>query len=177
MRGLPATIATIGLVAVAAGCGGSGKKASAPATTATTAPAAATTTSGGASSTPSFASAHNCAQLASLASQVAKSLQAQSGDVQATVENESKALQAMANAAPSEIRGDFQTFADAFSSYIHAITSIELKPGSVPDAAQIAKLTAAAKQLDTPKLRAAEQHLSTWAGKNCGGVAPPTTTS
>jgi hypothetical protein len=171
MRRMLALVVTLGLVAAASGCGGSKKKSASE----TTAPAAATSTSGGASSTPSFASAHNCAQLASLAAKVAQSLQAQTGDVQATVENENKALQAMANAAPSEIRGDFQTFANAFQSYIRAIANLKLKPGTVPTAAQIAQLADAAKQLDTPKLRAAEQHLSAWAGKNCGGVVPPTT--
>jgi hypothetical protein len=171
MRRMLALVVTLGLVAAASGCGGSTKKSASE----TTAPAAATSTSGGASSTPSFASAHNCAQLASLAAKVAQSLQAQTGDVQATVENENKALQAMANAAPSEIRGDFQTFANAFQSYIRAIANLKLKPGTVPTAAQIAQLADAAKQLDTPKLRAAEQHLSAWAGKNCGGVVPPTT--
>jgi hypothetical protein len=174
MRRMLALVVTLGLVAAASGCGGSKKK-SASETTATTAPAAATSTSGGASSTPSFASAHNCAQLASRAAKVAQSLQAQSGDVQATVENENKALQAMANATPSEIRGDFQTFANAFQSYIRAIANMKLKPGTVPTAAQIAQLADAAKQLDTPKLRAAEQHLSAWADKNCGGVVPTTT--
>jgi hypothetical protein len=174
MRRMLALAVTLGLAAAASGCGGSSKE-SAPETTATTAPAGTTGTSGGASSTPSFASAHNCAQLASLAAQVAKSLQVQTGGVQATVENENKVLQAMANAAPSEIRGDFQTFADAFHSYIEAIANLKLKAGTVPSAAQIAQLTNAAKKLDTPKLRRAEKHLSTWASKNCGGVAPTTT--
>ena len=165
----------IGLVVAAGGCGGS-KKASAPATTAaTTAAAAPTTTSGGATSTPSFKSAHNCAQLASLGEQVAKSLQATSGDLKGTIDNEDKVLQAMANAVPSEIRGDFQTFEQAFHQYLQAISKLNIKAGSVPSADQIAQLTSAAKAFSTPKLRAAEQHLSAWAAKNCGGVAPTTT--
>src|SRR5205807_9126242 len=137
--------------------------------------AAPTTTSGGATSTPSFKSAHNCAQLASLGEQVAKSLQATSGDLKGTIDNEDKVLQAMANAVPSEIRGDFQTFEQAFHQYLQAISKLNIKAGSVPSADQIAQLTSAAKAFSTPKLRAAEQHLSAWASKNCGGVAPTTT--
>jgi hypothetical protein len=107
--------------------------------------------------------------LRSLAVQVAKSLQATSGNVQATIQNEDAVLQAMAQAAPSAIRSDFQTFANAFHTYLQAIAKLKLKAGSVPTAAQIAELTNAAKSLNTAKLQAAEAHLSAWAHKNCGG--------
>ena len=174
MPRLFALLVALSLVVAASGCGGS-KKAAAPATTATTAAAAPTSTSAGATTTPSFKSAHNCAQLASLGEQVAKSLQSTSGDLKGTLDNEDKVLQAMANAVPSEIRGDFQTFQQAFHDYLQAISKLNLKAGSVPSADQIAKLTSAAKAFSTPKLQAAEQHLSAWASKNCGGVAPTTT--
>jgi len=165
-----------GLAVVASGCGGSSKKAASSTTTATSG-AAATTSSSKTStqSAPTFATAHNCAQLAALGAQVAKSLQVTSGDLQATVANEDKVLQAMANAVPSEVRGDFQTFVGAFHTYVQALEKIGLKAGSTPTAAQIAQLTAAGKAFSSPKLQAAEQHLSAWASKNCGGVT--TTTS
>ena len=105
----------------------------------------------------------------------AKSLQATSGDLKGTIDNEDKVLQAMANAVPSEIRGDFQTFEQAFHRYLQAISKLKIKAGSVPSADQIAQLTSAAKAFSTPKLHGAEQHLSAWASKNCGGVAPTTT--
>jgi hypothetical protein len=165
---MPRALVLVAVVALAAGCGGS-KKASSPATTAGTTAAAAPT------STPAFKSAHNCAQLASLGAQVAKSLQSTSGDLKGTIDNEDKVLQAMANAVPSEIRGDFQTFQQAFHQYLQAISKLNIKAGSVPSADQIAKLTSAAKAFSSPKLQAAEQHLSAWAGKNCGGVVPTTT--
>ena len=81
--------------------------------------------------------------------------------------NEDAVLKAMAQAAPSAIRGDFQTFEGAFHTYVQALAKIKLKAGSVPTAAQIAQLTNAAKSLDEPKLQAAEQHLAAWAQKNC----------
>jgi hypothetical protein len=37
-------------------------------------------------------------------------------------------------------------------------------------------MAAAAKAFSAPKLQAAEQHLSAWAQKNCGGASTTTTT-
>lgn len=175
MRAVLALGIAVALAVLASGCGGGGKKAASETTT-TTAGAKKTTTSteAGKSSTPSFASTHNCGQLAALGAQVAKSLQTTSGDFQATVANEDKVLQAMTQAAPSEIRGDFQTFATAFHTYFQAIAKLKLKAGIVPTAAQIAELTNATKSLNTVKLQAAEQHLSAWAQKNCGGLTTTT---
>jgi len=57
---------------------------------------------------------------------------------------------------------------------MHAFLKAGIKPGTTPTAAQIAQIEAAAKAFSSPKLRAAEQHLSAWAQKNCGGVATTT---
>ena len=179
--GFALSIAVV-LVVLASGCGGGGGKKAASDKTATTPPAKSTTAAptstnskeAGKSSAPSFASAHNCGQLAALGAQVAKSLQTTSGDFNTTVANEDKVLQAMAQAVPSEIRGDFQTFASAFHTYFQAIAKLKLKAGTVPTAAQIAELTNATKSLSTVKLQAAEQHLSAWAKSNCGGLTTTT---
>ena len=73
---------------------------------------------------------------------------------------------------PSDIRGDFQTFAAAFSGFLHALQSSGYKLGSKtpPTAAQAAAFAQAAKAFATPKLKQAEQHLSAWARQNCKGV-------
>jgi hypothetical protein len=164
-----------GFVVIAGGCGGGSKKSASPTTTSTavTSTAAAattastTTTPSTKTSAPSFASVHNCVQLAALGAQVAKSLQPTAGNLQATLANETRALQAMASAAPSQIRGDFETFVTAFNGYAQALSKTGYKLGSVPTAAQVAQLEAAAKAFSTGKLRAAEQHLSAWARTNC----------
>ena len=167
----------VGLVLVVSACGGSSKKAASPTTAATTTAATttagATTTEAAKPATPTFKSAKNCQQLAQLVAQVAKSLQTSSGDVKTVVANEEKVLAAMAQAVPSEIRSDFQTFADAFKKYVETIQKLQIKPGTVPNAAQIAQLTEATKAFSTTKLQAAEQHLSAWAAKNCSGVKTP----
>jgi len=171
------SVLVLGMVVLAAGCGG-GKKAAPPTTTtstaATTTTARATTTESKKTAAPTFASTHNCQQLAALGAQVAKSLQPTGGDLQATAANEAKLLQAMASAAPSEIRADFETFVSAFNDYVQALGKAGLKPGTAPTAAQIAKLAAASKEFSSAKLQTAEQHLSAWASKNCGGLTTTT---
>src|SRR5581483_8540971 len=117
-----------------------------------------------------FASTKNCAQLASLASRVAQSVGATTAAGKADPVKEAAVIEALAGAAPGEIKGDFKTFADAFAGYVKAYKDAGLKPGETPSPAQLAKFTTAAKQFSTPKVQAAIQHLSSWASKNCGGL-------
>ena len=152
---------------VAAGCGGSKKK------SATSAKSATPTTSSN-SAAPTFATSKNCAQLEALGTKLAQALQTTSGSVESRLTNEVKLFKDYANSAPSEVRGDFQTLAAALDTYVHALLKAGIKPGKVPTQAQIAQIQAAAKAFSTPKLQAAEQHLSAWAQKNCGAL--PTTT-
>lgn len=174
--------AVIALVLVAAGCGGGKKSSAPPATTAagstTTAAAATTPTTTKAAKPPSvsFASAKNCQQLVQLASKVSAAVQATAGSSPtASLTAEANALQTLASAAPSEIRGDFQTFAAAFIGYAKALEKAGFKPGKTPTATQIAAITQATKSFSTAKLQAAEQHLAAWGRKNCGGLVPSTT--
>jgi hypothetical protein len=165
---------TAGLAAVAAGCGGGSKKSSPPTTTSgSTTTTQATTTSGGqtSSGTPSFASAKNCQDLAGIAAKAAAAIQA-SGNAGTTLNTEANVLQGLANAAPSEIKGDFQTLATAFSGFLQALQKSGFKLGSTtpPTPAQAAALEAAAKKFDTTKVKQAEQHLEAWKNQNCKGV-------
>ncbi|MGZ4409357.1 MAG: hypothetical protein ACXVY6_11280 [Gaiellaceae bacterium] len=176
MRFMQVSLLAVVLLAVGTACGGSAKKSASPTTTA----AAATTQSKSKSKSTStvnqsFGSAKNCVQLGALGAKIAQAMQSSSGDAQASIANEAKALQALASAAPAEIRGDFETFASAFTAYVQAFAKVGLKPGKAPTAAQLAQMGTAAKALSTPKLQAAEQHLSAWAQKNCGGARTTTT--
>jgi len=166
MRFKPVAVLVIVLVFAVAGCGGGKKKSAASASTA----AAATTTSAAptTAAAPSFASAKNCQQLAALGAKMSQALQASSGNGLNSLGDEANVFKALASAAPSEIRGDFETFAAAFSAYAKALGNAGIKPGKTPTAAQIAALTAASKSFSTPKLQAAEQHLAAWGQKNCG---------
>jgi hypothetical protein len=174
MKNVAAAMLVAGLVVLVSGCGGGGN--STPGTTLSTSAGitnSAVTTSSSSGSGASFASAKNCQDLAGLAAKVASAVAASGGSANA-LQTESTELQALANAAPSDIKGDFQTFATEFSSFLHTIQSSGYKVGSTtpPTAAQVAQLTKAAKSFNTPKLRQAEVHLSAWAKQNCKGVHP-----
>lgn len=159
-----AGIVLVALVLVVAGCGSGKKKSAAPATTAAASTATSTTTSG----LPKFASTKNCRQLSALGAKIAQAVQASSGSGTGSLDTEANVFKALADAAPAEIRGDFQTFATAFEEYAKALSKAGFKAGQTPTAAQIAELTTAAKAFNTAKLQAAEQHLAAWGQKNCG---------
>ena len=145
------------LAATAAGCGG-GKKSSGSTAAGTT----------NTTSVASFASKANCRRMAALEAKVAQSVQgAGSNNEQATVASEAAQLRALVAAAPAEIRGDLQTFETAYDSFLQKLNEAGLKAGKAPTAAQITKLRKAAAALSSAKLRAAEQHLATWASTNC----------
>jgi len=163
-------VTLMALVVVVGGCGGGKKKSAAAATTATasTTTSAATTTGSTTLALPTFASTKNCQQLMTLGVKLGLALRSSSGGGVSSIGNEGNVFKALASAAPAEIRGDFETFAGAFSAYAQALTKAGLKAGETPSAAQVAALTTAAKSFSAPKLQAAEKHLSAWAQKNCG---------
>jgi hypothetical protein len=183
MRFKLVSVLVVAFVVIAAGCGSSKKKSASPTTNAaagtttagTTTASTTTSTTTTTSSAPTFATSKNCAQLIGLGAKFAQALQSTSGNAGASLNNETKAFQAMAAAAPSQIRGDFQTIGGAFSAYVQALATAGYKPGTVPSAAQLAQIQAATKAFSTPKLQAAEQHLSAWSRKNCGGLNTTTT--
>ena len=152
---------------VAAGCGGSKKKSASP-------PATSSTSTASTAGTPKFATSKNCAQLEALGAKLAQALQMTSGSTEDKLTKEVKLFHDYANSAPSGVRGDFQTLADALDTYVHALLKAGIKPGKIPTQAQIAQIQAAAKTFSSTKLQAAERHLTSWAQKNCG--AAPTTT-
>ena len=164
-------VALIALAVVAGGCGGSKKKSASGATTATEASTNSEATTTAASTTqalPTFASTKNCQQLMTLGVKMSAALRASAGNGLSSVGDEANVFKALASAAPSEIRGDFETFATAFTAYAQALTKAGLQAGKTPTAKQLTLLASASKSFSEPKLQAAEQHLSTWAQKNCG---------
>ena len=155
------------LVLVAAGCGGGGSKntaaTAAPATTAAAAPAPTTTKAAATTSDLSgIASAANCKQLADLGT---KFSQAMGGTDAQDTKKVAQLLQEFASKTPSDIRPDFQIVADAYSKIADAVGNIT--PGSVPDAATLAKLAKVATEINSAKLTKASENISAWAQKNC----------
>jgi ABC-type Zn uptake system ZnuABC Zn-binding protein ZnuA len=161
-------VAGVLVIALAAGCGS--KKSSSGATTAATTAAAAQDSgsgSGSGSGSKSFASTKNCKELEGLASKLAQSFQPNSNG-ELDLSKEADALDTLADAAPDDIKGDFNTFADAFQNFAKAYGDVKLKPGATPTAAQIAKLTELSKSFNTAKLQQASRHLAAWGQSHCG---------
>jgi hypothetical protein len=161
--------ATLGAVALLAGCGSS----SSPSTSSATTPAptsSASSTSSTASSTAgsSFASSGNCLRLAGVGSTFAQALRAALGgggkvDLQAAV----KLYQDLANAAPSAIQPDVQTISQAFSTFVAALAKTGYTVGQVPTASQSAALQSAGQVFSGSKVRTAELNVAAWAKQNC----------
>jgi hypothetical protein len=163
---------------LAFGVAGCGSKKS---TTTTTAAAATTTTattssSDGTTSTTatttasssglgSLGSAANCQQLANLGSTIGSAFTGAGGDPSKV----SALLQQFADAAPSDIKPDFQTIADAMKKVSDALKGVDLTGGKTPDAATLAKLSQLSSTLNVQALTAASQHIATWAATNCHG--------
>ena len=133
-----------GFVVLVAGCGGSNS--SAPPTT---------------SSTGSFASAKNCLELARL-TKFARAASLTGGGRGVSRESEPHNLQALADAAPSDIKRDFKTLASAVSRYLQVAAGYKMRP--LPPGAMFIM---AARSLDAPRLKAAERHLNAWRERNC----------
>jgi hypothetical protein len=159
------------LIALVTACGSTksstGTTTAANATIDTTPTAATTATTGSGSGSPSFASTKNCKELEGLAAKVSQSFQPNSSG-ELDLSKEADALDALANAAPNEIKDDFKTFAEAFKQFAKAYGDVKIKPGETPTAAQLAKLTEASKSFNGAKLQQATQHLAGWGKTHCG---------
>jgi hypothetical protein len=165
------------LAVAAAGCGS--KKSTSTAggsgsTTTTSSSTATSTNTGGGGSTPTFASTKNCAQLASVGRKFSQAMAAANGAGKSSITDVAAIYKALATAAPSEIRPDFETIAEAFVNYANAVKKAGYTAGKVPTTAQMATLASVAKSFSSPKLVAAEQHLSAWSAKNCSGLTTTT---
>ena len=162
-------VLALGLTALAlAGCGGGSNNASSNTTTtetsANTTTTGTTTTEASGSTTPNFASG-KCRDLAESAAKVGQDVSGSSAA--GNLQDAAKQFQAFVSVVPSEIKGDVQTIADAFTAYANALKGVNLTAGQTPSAADLQKLQAAAKSFDQQKVLTAEQHLAAWTKKNC----------
>ena len=165
-------VAAVGLAGLAlAGCGGGGSNnASSSTTNETTTTTAAETTTGAATTTPGSVTTPNfasgkCRDLATSAQKIAQDFSA-SGAGNGNLNDAAKEFQAFVKVVPSEIRGDVQTIADAFTKYADALKGVDLSSGQ-PSAGDLQKIQAALKSFNQAKLQAAEQHIQAWTQKNC----------
>jgi type IV pilus biogenesis protein CpaD/CtpE len=76
-------------------------------------------------------------------------------------------LEAMAAAAPDEIRDDFEVLARELGPFYEALGEIGLTPGAQPTPDQIAALAAASEGVDQVALQEASSNLEAWFADNC----------
>jgi cytoskeletal protein RodZ len=75
-------------------------------------------------------------------------------------------FQQFADDAPSEIQGDLQTLADAYSKYADALQGVDLT-STTPDPEALQKLQSLSNEIDPQKLSTASQNVAAWVTKNC----------
>ena len=158
------------LVLAAAGCGGNkqsaGDTSSATSTSTTTESMSteSTSTTTGASGSTIFASG-KCKNLATAAAKFAH--EASAANASGNLQDAAKQFQSFVAIVPSEIKGDVQTIADAFSKYADALKGINFSAGQTPSVADLQKIQQAFKSVDQQKVTTAEKHIEAWTKANC----------
>ena len=106
----------------------------------------------------------NCREFVKFASELSDALLGKGDtDMQAAAD----AMQKFAGQAPTEVRDDFKTLADAYSKIANALQGVDLSSGQTPSAAVIAKLAKLSHAIDSTKLAHASANISAWTTKNC----------
>lgn len=78
-------------------------------------------------------------------------------------------LEAMAEAAPDEIKDDLNVIAEQLNAFYTALAESGYEPGTTPDADQIAELSALAESMDNEAFEAASDNINAWFEDNCEG--------
>ena len=78
-----------------------------------------------------------------------------------------KDLRNVSSKLPSEIRGDWNKFVDAFANYVKALDSVDMN--NLTDPAVLARLEKAAQEFDTPANEALMNKLDAYFTSKCPG--------
>ncbi len=154
-----------GVAALATGCGGGKQSAQTNARTGAAGPTG---------SISSFATAKHCRTFGTLHSQISSAFSHEPGSA-SFLEHGSRTLQAMADAAPSDIKHALEVIASTFADYVHVIKSSGYDPRSQmqpSNATQRAALVSAAKLFGSTKFSQTVGHLVTWEAHNCKEPKP-----
>jgi hypothetical protein len=190
MRNALAALLVVAALAVAAGCGASidksinnatgtttqtdtskggkssGASTSSTATTDTTGSTDTTSSDNGSSAAGLSAS---CPKVANLSVQFSKALGAAGAAGKGTTDlaTVAETYKAFAEKVPEAIRPAFKTLAAAYAQYAAALKGVDLSSGKMPNAAALAKMAKAEKNLDHEALSKAEAQIQAWAKENC----------
>lgn len=156
------------LVVFGAGCGGSDDNDSAtPATTATTSEsddsAADDSTADDSSDGGIALNSEDCQKLAAASATVGQAL---SGTVPEGMDEDIARLNELAEAAPDEIKDDFQVLAEAAAKF----AELGIDANSTP-AEAMAAIGRLSNEIDVAAVSQASQNIATWAQENCSALA------
>ncbi|HEY5890305.1 MAG TPA: hypothetical protein VIW94_06365 [Acidimicrobiia bacterium] len=76
-------------------------------------------------------------------------------------------LEAMAEAAPDEIKDDLGVLAAALSAFYTALAETGYEAGSTPNAEQLAQLSALSESIDNEAFEEASDNINDWFDSNC----------
>lgn len=76
-------------------------------------------------------------------------------------------LEAMAEAAPDEIKDDLKAIAEQLGAFYTALAESGYEPGATPDADQLAELSALAESIDNEAFEEASDNINAWFEENC----------
>lgn len=76
-------------------------------------------------------------------------------------------IEAMAEAAPDEIRDDMAVIAEELAAFYAALAEVDLEPGAIPTPAQAEALAELAEVVDQERFDEAAAEVSAWFEDNC----------
>ncbi len=76
-------------------------------------------------------------------------------------------LEAMAEAAPDEIKDDLDVIAEQLAAFYTALAESGYEAGTTPDAEQLAELSALAESMDNDAFEEASDNINAWFEENC----------
>lgn len=105
----------------------------------------------------------DCLALAAVGASFAQAFAGGSG----TSNEDSAALEELADKVPDEIKADVQVLSDAYADYAAKLQDIGIEAGQTPSAEQLQQLQAATASLSQPGVSEANERLSAYAETNC----------
>ena len=175
MRWIGVGVAVAALAFAAAGCGGSsdsGSEATADTVvTETSASTEETSTETTSTDTGDLSGlSGECKDLAGASQQFAAAIASSTSGGSTDAEATADAFKAFAEQAPDELKDDFEVLGEVIAAYAVALKDLDLEPGAVPTADQIAKLTQLGQSLSTAEAQQASAAIAAWGEENCGST-------
>lgn len=163
MKKMIAVLCAVAAMSFLAACGGGGSDSSKESSSASSSKENSSATTSGSSG---GSNANWCDDVDKASNEISAKMDA-TGSGQQNPDEIIKDFRSISSKLPSEIRGDWNKFVDAFADYIKAVGSLDAS--NMTDPAVIERLEKAAQQFDTPENQALMTKLDNYFGAKCPG--------